>query len=209
MNTDLTKAKEMVLHTAKKCYRDGILTVSNGNVSVYDIQSGIMTITPSSIPYDIMELDDIVCVTLDGVKMNGERKPSSEWRMHAVVYKEMPGIKAVIHTHSPYASSFSVNKMGIPPIMIEMIPLLGGDVKVADFAIPGTEDVGYEAVKVLAGRNACLLANHGVLAVGGDLDKASERAACVEESAKIYSIALSNGQIHPIPDETVEKMRGR
>jgi L-ribulose-5-phosphate 4-epimerase len=204
---DYKELREAVLLAAKKCYREGILTVNNGNVSVYE--GGVMAITPSSIPYDEMELDDIVCVDTDGKKISGERRPSSEWRMHTVVYKEKPEVKALIHTHSPYASSFAVNKAGIPVVMIEMVPLIGGDVMVADFAMPGTEEVGRNAVIALRERYACLLANHGALAVGGDLAKAYERAACVEEVAKIYSIALSNGAVHAIPDETVEKMKRR
>jgi ribulose-5-phosphate 4-epimerase/fuculose-1-phosphate aldolase len=156
-----------------------------------------------------MTLNDIVCIDLNGEKADGERKPSSEWRMHAVIYQNRQDVTAVIHTHSPYASSFAVNKMGIPVVMIEMVPLIGGDLKVADFALPGTEDVGRNALKVLNERYACLLANHGVLIVGDCLSKTHERAACVEEVAKIYSIALNNGEVHPIPDETVELMKKR
>jgi L-ribulose-5-phosphate 4-epimerase len=208
MKTKEYDSRKLIFDMAKRCYRDGILTMSNGNISVYDPESGIMTITPSSVHYEELELEDIVQMQLDGTKINGKRKPSSEWRMHSVVYSELKEVRAQIHTHSPYAASFSVNKMNIPVIMIEMAAVLGGSIKVADFAMPGTFDVGVNTVKALHERNACLLQNHGLLAVGENLVKAYERAVCLEEAAHIYSLALNNGDITVIPDEIAEKIRG-
>ena len=129
--------------------------------------------------------------------------------MHAAVYKEREEVGAVVHTHSPYATSFAVNREPIPIILIEMIPFLGGDMLVADFAMPGTEDVGREALKVLKGRNACLMSNHGVLAVGENLEQAHIRAIYAEDAAKIYSLAKSNGQVKEVPGEFVEIMKSR
>jgi len=206
MNHDI---KQQIVHMAQKCFAEGLFAEYSGNISVFDPDTGIMAITPTSLPYKNMGADDIVCITLDGKRVSGERQPSSEWPMHAVVYREYPDIRAQIHTHSVYASSFSVNNMGIPVILTEMVPLLGGDVKVAEFALPGTNEVGDSAVFALKDRYACLLANHGVLAVGVSLEQAHMRAVCIENAARVYSAALTNGPIRVISDETVRVMLGR
>ena len=121
-----------------------------------------------------------------------------------------PNVLSVVHTHSPYATAFAVCQKAVPVILIEMVPFLGGEVPVADFAIPGTDDVGTNAVRVLKDRNACLMANHGVLAIGKNLAQAHVRAIYVEDAAKICGIANSMGYgIHTVPDEAVEIMRNR
>ena len=201
--------KEKLLHIAKRCYNEGLLTGISGNVSVFDRESGVMAITPTSLPYDEMLVDDIVCITLDGQSVSGKHKPSSEWPMHAVIYKENPGISAIIHTHSAYATSFAINNMSIPVILIEMVPVLGGDIKLAEFAMPGTQELGLKAVEALKDKYACLLANHGVLAIGESLDKAYIRATCLEDIAKTYSFSLNNGAVSIIPDEVVQIMKRR
>lgn len=194
---------------AKQSYEEGLFAGTSGNLSCYDHETGEMYITPSSVPYETMRAEELVRMTLEGEILEGEKKPSSEWRMHAEVYRQKPEVSAVIHTHSPYATSFAVNHQKLPVILIEMVPFLGGDVEVADFAIPGTVEVGIEAVKKLRDRHACLMANHGVLAVGKDLDQAHIRAVYVEDAAKIYSLALNNGSVKIIDSEHVNYMRNR
>ena len=118
---------------------------------------------------------------------------SSEWRMHAAVYEGYPDVNAVFHTHSPYATAFAVNQQTIPAVLIEALVFLGGDIRCADYATPGTKEVGLNAVPALEGRRGCTLANHGVLAVGGDLAQAYLNAEYIEDVAKIYAIARSVG----------------
>lgn len=199
--------EEYLLAMVRRCYSEGLLKRSSGNVSVYDSESGIMTITPTSIPYNVMEADDIVNITLEGAIVSGKHKPSSEWPMHAAVYRVYPNVKAQIHTHSTYATSFAVNNIDIPVILIEMVPILGGNVRVAHFELPGIEALGLSAVASLEDRNACLLANHGALAVGGSLEQAYINAACLEDVAKTYSLALGNGPISIVSDEHVMAMK--
>ena len=201
--------KEKLLHVTKKCYEKKLLTGISGNVSCFDRTSGIIAITPSSLPYDEMEAADIVCIDIEGNILSGPGRPSSEWPMHTLVYKERPDISAQIHTHSTYATAFAVNNLGIPVVLIEMVPVLGGDVLVAEFALPGSAQVGQNALKVLKERSVCLLANHGVLAVGESLEQAYLRAACVEEVSKVYSIALNNGSVNILSDEIVSLMKGK
>lgn len=201
--------KKKLLRMTQQSYAESLFAGTSGNLSVYDQKTGIMTITPSSVAYETMTEDDLVLMKLDGEVLEGTNKPSSEWRMHAAIYKERNDISAVVHTHSPYATSFAVNQEGIPVILIEMVPFLGGDVPVSKFALPGTEDVGKEALETLKDRGACLMSNHGVLAVGSTLEQAHIRAIYVEDAAKIYSLAKSNGQVQKVPEEFVKIMQER
>ena len=203
--------KKRVLDTTLLSYRQGLFAGTSGNLSEFDPETGYLYITPSTYPYEAMTEDDIMVITLDGTIIAGTHRPSSEWRMHAAIYRDMaPEVLTVVHTHSPYATAFAVCRRAIPIILIEMVPFLGGDVPVADFAVPGTDDVGASAVRALTDRNACLMANHGVLAVGKTLDQAHVRAIYVEDAAKICGIAESMGcGIHTVPDEAVEIMRSR
>ena len=209
--SDMTgeETKKILLNMTRRSYEEALFAGTSGNLSVYDREKETMIITPSSIPYETMKEEDLVLMKLSGEIIEGRHRPSSEWRMHAAVYKEREEVGAVVHTHSPYATSFAVNREPIPIILIEMIPFLGGDMLVADFAMPGTEDVGREALKVLKGRNACLMSNHGVLAVGENLEQAHIRAIYAEDAAKIYSLAKSNGQVKEVPGEFVEIMKSR
>ena len=148
---------------------EGMFTGTSGNLSVA-LGDGTMLITPTSVRYTVMRPVDIVRCDLDGNIIEGELQPSSEWRMHAAVYRAYPEHKAIFHTHSPYATAFAVVHKPIPPVLIETQIFLNGGVECAEYATPGTFAVGENAVPCLKdGRGGCLLNNHGVLAVGKDL----------------------------------------
>ena len=204
----IQEARQAVCAWSKQCYAEKLFAGTSGNLSVYDRQKKLMVITPTSVAYETITPEDMVVTDLEGNVLEGKYRPSSEWRMHAAVYAAKPEVSAVIHTHSPYATAFAVNNRPIPTILIEMVPFLGGDVPLAKFAVPGTAAVGDEAVKVLKERTGCLLANHGVLAVGDTLERAHIRAVYIEDAAKICSIAMSNGPIVTISDEAVAAMKG-
>ena len=191
--SNLSKLKRDVLRTAKKAYDEKLMAGTSGNMSVYDPENKWIIITPSSYDYSIMEEKDIVVIDLDGNTVEGIHKPSSEWKMHAEIYKHVPEVKAVVHTHSPFATSFAVNHQEIPVILIEMVPFLKGSVEVSPFAPQGSAEVGTNAVPILRRKNACLMANHGVAAVGSTIDQAYINSVYVEDSAKIYHMALSVG----------------
>lgn len=187
------KAKKQVLEIAKKAYDEKMMAGTSGNMSVLVEGESVMAITPSSYDYRLMKEEDIVLIDLDGNMVEGFRKPSSEWRMHAELYKHLPHVKAVVHTHSPYATSFAVNHMEIPVILIEMIPFLKGSVEVSPYAIQGSAEVGLNAVPILKEKNACLMANHGVLAVGATIEEAYINSVYTEDAAKIYHMAKCTG----------------
>lgn len=207
--SDYTQLKQELLKYTKQSYDEALFAGTSGNLSAYDADGGVMLITPSSVAYPTMTDDDIMALTLDGTILEGCHRPSSEWRMHTEIYKARPEIGSIVHTHSPYATSFAVSNETIPVILIEMIPFLGGDIQVAKFALPGTAEVGIEAIKKLKDRNSCLLANHGTVAIGANLSQAHIRAVYVEDAAKIYSLAKGNGNVVVIPDEYVQIMLER
>ena len=173
---------------------EGLFTGTSGNLSV-SLGDGTMLITPTSVRYTVMRPVDIVRCDLDGHVLEGELRPSSEWRMHAEVYRACPQLGALFHTHSPYATALAVVHRPIPPVLIETQIFLGGEVACAAYAPPGTRAVGENAVPCLRdGRGGCLLNNHGVLAVGKDLNEARTRAQYIEDSARIYYYALQVGE---------------
>lgn len=129
--------------------------------------------------------------------------------MHAAIYRADKRVNAIVHTHSPYATAFAINHMRIPAVLYEMVFFLGGDIPVAEGAIPGTPEVGENCVPVLKERNGCLMANHGALAVGDTLDRAYTRAVYIEDAAKAYSIALTHGKTYEIGAEAENEIRAR
>ena len=191
---DLTQWKQAVLRIAKKAYDEKLMAGTSGNMSVFDPKEGLMVITPSSYDYSIMEEHDIVVIDLDGNVIEGHHRPSSEWKMHAEIYKHLPHVGAVVHTHSPYATSFAVTHQEIPVILIEMIPFLKGKLEISIYAEQGSAQVGLNAVPILERKNACLMANHGVVAVGGTIEEAYLNSVYTEDTAKIYQMALASGR---------------
>lgn len=199
--------KEEVVSYAKQSYKEQLFAGTSGNLSMFDRETGVMAITPSSLSYKVMTAEDIVLMKLDGTVVEGKHKPSSEWRLHKAVYQSKPEVGAVVHTHSPYATGFAVSHEEIPMILVEMMLFLGGNVRVADFAMNGTEELGTAVVKALDNRLACTMANHGALAIGENLKKAHLSAVYLEDVAKIYCLVPDKDKIHIIPEHIVDQMR--
>ncbi len=189
----ISELRQEIVDRSLQAFHEGLFSGTSGNMSCFLREEGLMLITPTSVRYDVMRAEDIVTMRLDGTVAEGRLKPSSEWRMHAAVYSRCPDVNAVFHTHSPYATAFAVNHQTIPAVLIEALVFLGGDIRCASYATPGTEEVGLNAVPALADRKGCTLANHGVLAVGDDLAQAYLNAEYIEDVAKVYTIANSIG----------------
>ncbi len=201
--------QSQLVQTAQRAYREKMFAATSGNLSVFDRESGKIYITPGSFPYEEMTPEDIMAIDLNGNILEGKHSPSSEWRMHAAIYRADKRVNAIVHTHSPYATAFAINHMRIPAVLYEMVFFLGGDIPVAEGAIPGTPEVGENCVPVLKERNGCLMANHGALAVGDTLDRAYTRAVYIEDAAKAYSIALTHGKTYEIGAEAENEIRAR
>ncbi|MEY2633280.1 MAG: hypothetical protein RIR00_1934 [Pseudomonadota bacterium] len=162
-----------------------------GNLSVRHGEG--FFITPSGMPYPQLTPEDIPWVGLDGVSQ-GRRQPSSEWRFHRDVYQARPEAGAVLHAHSPFATSLACLRYEIPPFHY-MIARFGGDtIRCADYALFGSQALSDQALRALAGRSACLLANHGMLLFGRDLEQALALGIELESLCEQYWRAAQLGQ---------------
>ena len=184
-------ARQALVDCARRAYAEGLFSGTSGNLSVRTDRG--MLITPTSVRYEILTSEDIVRLRMDGTVLEGRLAPSSEWRMHAEIYSRFPAVGAVVHTHSPHATAFAAAGKPIPECLIEMRIFLGGEVPCAGYARPGTREVGLRCCEVLSGRGGCLMANHGAVAVGKDLDEALLRAEYIEDAAKIALLSMGLG----------------
>lgn len=205
----LQEERKKIQETALYAYNEQLVAGTSGNVSIYNHEMGIMAITPSNMSYALMKPEDVVLMKLDGTIIEGSHKPSSEWRMHAGVYKKRTDVNAIIHTHSPYATSFAVLHESIPVILVEMMPFLGGDIPLSEFGMPGTDELAFHANEVLTNRNSCLLMNHGVLVIGTNLDQAYVRAQYVEDAARIYHYAREVGKPIELGEDVLDVLRAK
>jgi L-fuculose-phosphate aldolase len=163
-----------------------------GNVSAR-VEDGLL-ITPSAVPYDELAAEDIVRLAPDGRVVEGVRRPSTEWRLHADVLAARPDVGAVVHAHPPFTTALACLRRGIPAFHY-MVAAAGGDsIRCADYAMFGTAELARNAVAALEDRRACLLANHGVVALGASPAAALALATEVEALAAQYCRALQAGE---------------
>ena len=199
--------KKAVIEVAQEMERKGLVVGTAGNVSLRLKDPGgreLLAITPSGRYYDSLKLDDIVVVDFAGQRVEGELKASIETVMHTEVYKARKKVNAIVHAHPAFCSAIAVAGMDIPPLIDEQVIYIGGEIKVAEYALPGSPDLAKNAVSALGPRNAVILANHGVLSVGRDMREALTVCELAEEMAKIYVSALSLGKVNTLPAEVVE-----
>ncbi len=199
--------KEAVLAAAKDMMAKGLVEGTAGNISAR-MEDGKVCITPSSIDYGEMAIEDLMIIDPEGNVIEGTRSPSSEKALHLAAYRAFDDVGSVIHSHPVYATMFAISHQGIPASIDEFAVYVGGDVRVTDYAMSGTEDVGANAVKALEGRSAALLANHGMVAVGPNPAKALHVTALVERSAQITWGARVLGQVHELPEEVNKSFAG-
>ncbi len=196
------RAPEAVLAAAKDMLRRNLVEGTAGNISARQ-EDGTIVITPSSVDYGQMTLDDLVVIDLDGstLKAADGRSPSSEKLLHLACYKAFDDIGSVIHSHPVYATMFAIAHQDIPSCIDEFSIYVGGQVRCTKYAASGTADVGAEAVEALQGRGAALIANHGMVAVGPNPDKALHITALVERTAQIVQGARAVGTVVPLPEK--------
>lgn len=185
------KIRREIIETMRALAARGLYAGTSGNISVRG--SAGFFITPTGIPFDDTRPSEIVEMTLAG-KARGRLLPSSEWHFHRDILRARPEVNAVIHTHSPFATTLSCLRRDIPPFHY-MIAKAGGDsIRCARYATFGTAALSRNALAALAGRKACLLANHGMIALGADLPAARRLAEEVEDLCEQYWRALLVGK---------------
>ncbi|MHB1912430.1 MAG: L-fuculose-phosphate aldolase, partial [Acidimicrobiales bacterium] len=195
-------APAAVLAAAKDMLHRGLVEGTAGNISARQ-EDGTVVITPSSVSYEEMALDDLVVIDLDGEAVSAKegRSASSEKLLHTACYRAFEDIGSVIHSHPVYATMFAVAHQDIPACIDEFSIYVGGDVRCSDYAASGSQDVGDEAVKALQGRGAALIANHGMVAVGPRPSTVLHITALVERSAQIVWGARALGELVPLPEK--------
>jgi L-fuculose-phosphate aldolase len=200
-------ARRAVIDTALAMSRRGLSPGRSGNVSCRWNEG--MLITPSGLAYDAIGLEDIVFVDAVGASPPAGRKPSSEWRFHLSAYRARPDMHAVVHTHSLHAVVLACARRPIPAFHY-MVAIAGGtDIPCVPYATFGTEELAAHVASGLAQRNACLMANHGQIALGATLTAALELAAEVETLAEQYYKVLTLGKAHVLSDAEMANVLDR
>ena len=203
-----TVLREAVIATARAMNGLGINRGKSGNVSARwrngDFDGYL--ITPTGLPYAETGATDVVAMPVEGAAdaARGTRLPSSEWRFHRDIYRARPEVNAIVHTHAPFATSLACLHRGIPAFHYMVAVAGGNDIRCAPYATFGTQALSDHAVTALEGRRACLLANHGMIAIGATLAAALALAAEVETLAEMYWRALQIGQPEVLPDAEMD-----
>jgi L-fuculose-phosphate aldolase len=206
--SDEAAIRQSIVDACRRMNVLGINQGTSGNISVR-WRDGLL-ITPSGLPYERMTRADIVPMQFDG-SYEHTLKPSSEWRFHCDIMNARKEIGAIVHAHPIYATAFAICRKEIPAVHYIIAAAGGPTIRCGGYASYGTPELSEIAVAALEGRNACLLANHGMIASGADLDRAMWLAVEVETLCKQYAAALQIGKPHVLSDDeiarTVEKFR--
>ena len=191
-----------VIATALAMNAAGINRGKSGNVSARLVRGGRdgFLVTPTGMPYAALAPEDVVAMTLAG-EPDGGRAPSSEWRFHRDIYASRPEANAIVHAHAPFATTLACLDRGIPPFHYMVAVAGGADIRCAPYATFGTQALSDHAVAALAGRRACLLAHHGMIALGATLADALALAVEVESLAEMYWRALQIAEPARLPDD--------
>jgi L-fuculose-phosphate aldolase len=199
------ETKEMLLQTAKDMIAKDLVEGTSGNLSAR-LPDGNAVLTPGSLAYETMTLDDLVVCDIDGNVLEGTRSPTSEKDLHLECLREHEDINAVMHCHAKFSTMFAVTRTPIPCVIEEVHAYIGGDVGVADYQFTGSKALGREVARHVGDRAAVLMANHGLLTVGKDPQDCLKLAMLVERTAEIVWGAHVLGKLVPLPDSTVDKM---
>lgn len=198
---------EAVLAATRKMYERGLVEGTAGNVSGR-LPDGNVVMTPSSVPYETMTLDDLVVVDPEGNVVDGERGPTTEKALHLACYRDYEEVGGVIHCHATYASMFALVRRPVPAVIEEFVVFVGGDVPIAEYKPTGSDELAEEIVTHLADRSVALMANHGILCIGKDPDDALHAGLVVEHNARIIWGAKALGEPVPLPEKSTQDFTG-
>ena len=205
--SDSTDIRVQVVAAAQAMDAAGLVVGTAGNVSGR-ADDGMIWLTPSSLPYDQVSIDNLAAVDLDGNSVEGSSRPSTEKAMHLACYRAFPEVGGVVHCHPIHASMFAVAHKSIPAVIEEVIVYLGGDVPVTDYRPTGSDELGEEVVRHLADRSAVLMANHGMLCIGESPEHALHAALVAEHTARIVWGASRLGDPVDLPEKALSDFTG-
>lgn len=199
--------KKEILEVGQKIAESRMVAGTWGNISAWDSSRNGYWITPSGMDYFTLTEEDLVLLNLEGNVLEGKRKPSSELSLHGEIYKHRTDVKGIVHTHSTFATAHAVSRVPLPGIVEDLVMIVGGQVEVAQYYLPGTLELALSTVQALQDRNAVFLANHGLVGVGYCLAEAFKVCQVVEKSAEIHIMSRQLGEPVQLSQEDIQLMR--
>jgi L-ribulose-5-phosphate 4-epimerase len=209
-NPTVADARLALVDLHQELVRSGLVAWTSGNVSArarLDDQE-VFVIKPSGVAYPDLDADAMIVCRLDGEALSGNFAPSSDTAAHAYVYRNMPDVGGVVHTHSPYACAWAARKQPIPCVLTAAADEFGGPIPLGPFAIIGDDSIGRGIVGTLTGHRskAVLMASHGVFTIGRDARDAVKAAVMCEDVARSTHLAFQLGDPEPLPDEAIDAL---
>ncbi|MFR9731731.1 class II aldolase/adducin family protein [Saccharopolyspora sp. MS10] len=205
MSRLLAEQRAEVIRTAHKMVADGLVVGTSGNIS---LRCGeLVAVTPTGVDYEALAVPDVPVVRLDGTVVDGELPPTSELPMHLTAYRDHAAL-AVVHAHSLHATALSLLRDDVPPVHYQLAEL-GGVVRVADYATFGTDELAANMSVALRDRAACVLRNHGTVAIGGTLAGAYNRARQLEWLCELWLTARRAGEPRLLDAAELERSAAR
>jgi len=191
--------------------RGGLVAWTSGNISARVAGSELFVIKPSGVSYDELSAESMVVVDLDGNVLEGSLQPSSDTATHAYVYRAMPAVGGVAHTHSPYATAWAAHAEPIPCVLTALADEFGGDIPVGPFARIGGEEIGAGIVTTLRGSRsrAVLMRSHGVFTIGPSARDALKAAVMCEDGARTVLLARTLGKLERLPQADIDSLHDR
>jgi L-ribulose-5-phosphate 4-epimerase len=205
----LEDLKQRVCELNIGLHRERLVTMTGGNVSGRDPETGLVVIKPSGVSYDKMAPDDMVVVTAEGEVAEGNLKPSVDTATHLYVYRNRPEVNGMVHTHSNYATAFAAAGKALPVALTAIADEFGGPIPVGPYAPIGGEEIGRAICEHMGGGRAILMKQHGVFTIGETPEAAFRAAVMVEEVAKTCFLAMHLGDLEEIPGEEVARAHRR
>ncbi len=207
----LEKLKEELVQLHLELPKNNLVAWTSGNVSARDPETNLVVIKPSGIKFPDLAPENMVVTDIHGNLVEGDYKPSSDTASHCYMYRHMPQVNGIVHTHSRYATAFATHGRSIPCITTAMGDEFGGDIPCGGFALIGGEEIGQVVVQTLRGSRspACLLQSHGVFTVGPTAEKAVKAAVMTEDNAAIAWVSLTMGTPLTIASDDIDKLYDR
>ena len=203
--SSILKAKKEIIKTGKRMYAKGYVVASEGNMSIRMGANKIL-ITPSGKNKGMLKEKDLVVVTLNGKRISGSLKPSSELLMHLFVYQKRKDVNAVVHAHPPYSLAFASAHLPLAQNLLPEVIMFLGEIPLAAYATPSTEEVPKSLSSFIEKHNAFLLENHGILTLGKDIFEAYSRLEMVEHLAKVNLLCRILGKTEELSKESLDKL---
>ena len=201
----MMQEKEQVVRYGKKLIDRRLTTGSGGNISVYNREKNLVAISPSGLDYYETTPEDIVILDMDGNLVEGKHRPSSEAGMHLAFYKNRADIRGIVHTHSKFATAIACMGWELPAVHY-LIGMAGHRVKCTGYATYGSDELAKKALETIGNSNAVLLANHGLIALGEDVDRAFSTAEHLEFVSEVYYLTKTLGTPNILSDEDMDEV---